>query len=500
MNPDELQEIQNLFQSHMSIRSIARRLGRDPKTIRRALGRPRRPPAATSARKLEPFQELIAQMASQDLTAPRILRELRARSYSGGLTILKQHLRQLRGTSKPPRPVFRRFETRPAEEGQVDWSPYRLRIGNEQMVVHCFSMILGYSRRLWIGFYRNERLPTLLHAHVQALEYHQGCPLRIVYDNQTTVTLGRVAKAPLWHPSFLEFARFYGFQPYAARVGHKERKGKVERPFSWIEADLLRGSVFDSLEHLRHKTQEWLDTVANVRRHSTTARRVDEMYAEEKPLLIALPPSAFPTARTEQRKVQKDGYVPIDGSFYPAPAHLVGHDVPVRIYPDRVEILDAGGQVAAAFPIPDRPKRLSLPWPAPAQAVTPGRASLTVLETRFLACFPMAEAFLVGLKRRMNALAPIHLHQIQRLLDLYGDSAVAAAIEHATNFHNFSAQALTRILQRQHPNVVPEPPAHYTNASPEILGAIDDVEPSSPRQYTLDQMPPTEEKPHATQE
>jgi hypothetical protein len=258
---------------------------------------------------------------------------------------------------------------------------------------------------------------------------------------------------------------------------------------------------FEVLDGFKHLAQWRADHAGTQTR---TVPRPDRPDGEPGPHGAADPPrAAFPTARTEQRKVQKDGYVPIDGSFYPAPAHLVGHDVPVRIYPDRVEILDAGGQVAAAFPIPDRPKRLSLPWPAPAQSVTPGRASLTVLETRFLACFPKAEAFLVGLKRRMNALTPIHLHQIQRLLDLYGDSAVAAAIEHATNYHNFSALALTRILQRQHPHVVPEPPAPCTNASPAILGALDDVEPSSPRDYTLDHMPPTaptQEKKHATQE
>lgn len=100
----------------------------------------------------------------------------------------------------------------------------------------------------------------------------------------------------------------------------------------------------------------------------------------------------------------------------------------------------------------------------------------------------------------MTALAPIHLHQIQRLLDLYGDSAVAAAIEHASSYHNFSALALTRILQRQHPNVVPEPPAPYSNARPEILGALDDVEPISSRQYTLDEMPAPAETNDATQE
>ena len=490
MSPEERKEIQELNEAGMTLRAIARKLGRDPKTIRQALGRAPKKPQPP---KLQSFKPLVEELFHQDLTAPRILRDIRKQGYTGSLTILKQYLKDLRGSVKKPRKVFQRFETKPAAEGQVDWSPYRIKIRGVETVVHCFSLILCYSRRLWIGFFRNERLPSLLYAHVEALRYHQGSPDRLVYDNQTTVTLGRVGGKPLWHPSFLEFVKFYGFRPYACKVRHKERKGKVERPFSWIESDFLRGSLFESWDDLNRRALVWLDTVANVRKHSTTGRRVDEMYLEEKPFLIALPPSEFPTERREVRKVAKDGYVAIDGTFYPVPAHLVGQ---VRIYPNRVEILEASGKVAIAHAIPDRPGRVAPPWSP--EIAKPAAVSLTRLETGFLARFPQVEELLVGLKRRMNALTPIHLRQIERLTSLYGEEKVARAISRAMAYRNFSALAVGRILQRAHPNIVPEPPVAPLTAGPEILGALDELDSGSPEDYTLDSTPPTQEGPNGT--
>src|SRR6266511_166497 len=336
----------------------------------------------------------------------------------------------------------------------MDWSPYRLLIGALEMVVHCFSLILCYSRRLWIGFFRNERLPTLLYAHVEAFLYHQCCPRRLVYDNQTTVTLGRVSGKTLWHPTCREFVKHYGCESYACKIRDPERKGKVGRRLSWIFEAFRTGTVFHTLEDLNPTARVWLDTVANVRKHTTTGRRVDEMYAEEKPLLIALPSTAFHAERREVRTVQKDGCVPVDGSFYPTPIRP-GQKVTVLVYPRRVEILDASGKVVAAHPVPDRSMRIAAPWQPPGKSEA---ASLTALETGFLARFPGALEFLEGLKRRMNALTPIHLRQIERLVALYGDARVAAAIERAQAYRNFNALSLARILERAHPNVVPEPP------------------------------------------
>jgi len=485
LTPEEQDELHRLLREHIPIRAIARRLGRDVKTIRRALGR-RSPPPPPS--KLAPYHTVLRAWFAQDLRSPRILRELRARGYTGGATILKSFLQTL-GPRRPARQAFRRFETGAGVEAQSDWSPYRVRIAERETVVHAFSMVLAYSRRLFVAFFRDERLPTLLWAHLEAFRDHQGLCRRIAYDNQTTITLGRVGGKPRWHPSFLAFARHYGFEPAVGRPGHKERRGKVERPFHYLEEDFLRARTFASWDDLRVQVRQWLDTVANVRVHGTTRRRVDEAYAEEQPCLITLPSVPYPAARQETRTVQKDGYVPIDGSYYPVPGQRPGQQVSVRIDPVRVEILDAAGAVVATHSVPDQPTRIPSPAPPPSHHAP--ALSRPAQEARFLARFPDAAAFLDGLTQRMTTLTPIHLHALERLATLYGEEAVRDALTLAAAYRNFNARAIERILQRAHPSVVPEPAVATLTPRPEALGALDDVEPGSPQDYTLDSMAPT---------
>jgi transposase len=93
---------------------MARRLGRDVKTIRRALGRPPQTPPPS---KLLASHALIKARFEQNLRSPPILRELRARGYTGGATILKAYLQTL-GPRRPTRQTFRRFETPAGVEAQ----------------------------------------------------------------------------------------------------------------------------------------------------------------------------------------------------------------------------------------------------------------------------------------------------------------------------------------------------------------------------------------------
>ncbi|MEK7385417.1 MAG: hypothetical protein AABZ83_03160, partial [candidate division NC10 bacterium] len=88
----------------------------------------------------------------------------------------------------------------------------------------------------------------------------------------------------------------------------------------------------------------------------------------------------------------------------------------------------------------------------------------------------------------MTTLTPIHLRALSRLADLYGEAAVREALAVATAYRNFNARAIERILQRAHPTVVPEPAVGPAAPRPEALGALDDVEPGSPEDYTLDSM------------
>jgi len=494
LTPEDQAELQRLLREHIPIRAIARRLGRDVKTIRRAVGR-RAPPRPPGPSKLAPYQPLIREWFAQHLRSPRILRELRARGYTGSRTILKDFLQTL-GPRRPPTPrTARRFETRPGEEAQADWSPYRVPIAGRETVVHAFSWILCFSRRLFVAFFRDERLPTLLWAHREAFQYHQGLCHRTVYDNQTAITLGRVGGRPRWHPTFLAFARHYGFEPVVGRPGHKERRGKVERPFFSLEEDFLRARTFASWDDLRLQVRQWLDTVANVRVHGTTRRRVDEAYAEEQSCLITLPAVPYPAAREETRTVQEEGAIPVDGSYYPVPGQRPGQAVRVRIDPVRVEILDATGTVVATHAVPDQPTRIPSAAPPPGPAAP--AVARPVLAARFLARFPDAGGFLDGLTHRMTTLTPIHLHALARLAALYGDAAVRDALAVATAYRNFNARAIERILQRAHPTVVSEPAVRGRSPRPDALGALDDVEPGSPQDYTLDSIAPTGGPPDA---
>ncbi len=361
LTPEELAEARRLAELSIPIRTIARRLGRDPKTVRRALNRS---PLPAPPSKLAPYRELARELRGKGLHSPRILRTLRERGYTGGKTILKDFLKSL-APARPARRVFRRFETKIAHEGQADWSPYRVRIAGIETVIHAFALVLCASRRLFVMCFKNERLPTLLWGHQEAFQYHAGVPRTIAYDNQTAISLGRIEGKPLWNPPFLDFAKAYGFTPLVGVPKKKERRGKVERNSRYFEEDFLPDRTFASWDDLHRQVREWLDTVANVRFHETTKRLVHEAYAEEKPCLIALPAVRFPAERRETRKVQKDGYLPVDGSYYPAPAALVGQWVTVRIYPHRVEVLDGAGEVAAAYAVPDRPVRIPTPESPP---------------------------------------------------------------------------------------------------------------------------------------
>jgi len=353
-------------------------------------------------------------------------------------------------------------------------------------------MILAFSRRLFIAFFRNEKLPTLLFAHTEAFKYFQGCCHKLVYDNMTTVTIGRSNHKPIWNQNFLAFAKHYGFTPWACRPRHSDRKGKVERPFSYLEADFLRGSSFDSWDDLNTKALHWLNTVANKRVHSTTREVPDERFKAEKDLLIKLPEDNFPTYRREIRSVQLDGYISVDGSYYPVPGTRPKQVVVLHLYPDRVEVLGPTGKVAASYPVIGEHQRL--PWPG--ELPHPGKKpalSRPEMENRFLAKFPEADPFLQGLKIRMKSFAPVHLAKIDRLSCHYTLEDIAIAIKRAMDYRNYSSQVIERILQKLRPDICTDILQMPVEGNPAALGALDDVEISTPEEYEYDTRPSDDE-------
>jgi len=390
----------------------------------------------------------------------------------------------------PKKKVWRRFETAPAEEFQVDWSPYRVPLGGKQRVVHAFGAALAFSRKSHIRFYLDERQPTLLEAHVHAFNDFQGVARRGVYDRMSTVVLGTVGKdrKPLWHPRFLEFSQYYGYEPYLCKVRDPDRKGKKEKFFLFLERDFIDGSEFDSLEDLNTKVRLWLDEVANCRVHGTTRCVPDEAWEQEREFLIPLPESRYPACDEQMRQVGPDSVISIKGTRYTVPAKLAHQNVAVRLYAEHFEVLDQKGEVAfdrRYVPEADRGKLIidtaHYDGVRPRGPVPGG--SVTELEDSLLKRFPTLAELCAGIRLRMKSLAHVHLRALWRLADKYSDTHFVEAATRAQAYHRFDANAVRRILEREHPLPDEPEPSTPLTAAARVLAELGDVDGGSLDDY-----------------
>lgn len=497
LTDEQLEDIKRLHKMKFGTRPIAKKLGLGRKLVRNVLDKlgllettaaqPKTAPEP--ANKLDPFRDQIKEKVEKQLSTSRILREIKEKGYQGERTILADYVRTLQVQPPPKKRVWRRFETRPGEETQFDWSPYRVPIGGVERTVHAFAATLGFSRKTHVRFYPDERESTLLEAHTFAFADFQGVTRRGVYDWMSTVVLGTVGRdrQPLWHPRFQEFARYYGYEPYLCKVADPDRKGKDERFFLYLERDFLRGSEFDSFDDLNAKVRLWLDEVANRRVHGTTRRVPQEAWEQERTFLIALPESRYPAYDEELRKVGPDSVVSVRGTPYTVPAQLAHQTVSVHLFSDHFEVCDHQDQVAFSRPyVPEAERGKLVINPMHYESVRrraplPG-GSIAQLEDALLTRYPRLDELCAGIRRRMKSLAHVHLRALWRLADRYGDDAFAEAAARAQRYRRYDAQAVRRILEREHPLPDEETQAPLTAAA-RVLVQLGDVDGGSLDDY-----------------
>lgn len=506
--PKETRTQIDALSQHYGTRRIAVRLGLTRKQVRRVLLEARKdamhPPAIELPSKLMSFQTEVRLRVEQGLTVTRILREIRALGYTGGRTILAGQVMKLRpeiGIKPNKKAIKKRFETPSGEEMQVDWSPFVAKIDNVDVKLHALACLLCASRKLFLGFFRDERQSTLLEALARAFEYFQGCALRLVLDNMATAVLGRFGAdgQPVWHPRFLDFASHYGFTPFACLPRDPDRKGKDEKVFRLVEADLLRGSTFASWDDLARRTKRWLDEtpgVANQRKHGTTGLVPNEVWLAERALLVQLPGKRFGVHEDGVRSVDGDSTLWIRGTPYTVPTSLANRNVAVRLYAEHFEVLDAQGRIAfSRVYVPDSEKGKLVIDPTH-YANLPRRRARSISSRRiddaFVQRFPTLAPMIDGLRLRMKALAPIHIRALLRLADRFGQDELVRAVERTQSFRRFDAKAVEAILE-QTATEIDDTLAPLGGIGPAVLG---EVETGSLDAYrALDQSPATDRRP-----
>jgi transposase len=240
---------------------------------------------AAVATKLDAYKEIIKTRlaAYPELSAVRLLEEIRAAGYLGGYSQLKAFVRQVRPTVAPA-PVIR-FETPAGRQAQVDFAHFRFPWG----VRYALLVVLGYSRLLWCRFYLRQDMATLMDGIEDAFRYFGGVPHELLFDQMKAVItrdLRLEGGALVRNLEFLRFAGHWGFTPRACRPYRAQTKGKVERPVRYLRGNFVYGRTFLHDADLDQQRLSWLERVANVRVHATTQVRPRDRFDREEQFLL----------------------------------------------------------------------------------------------------------------------------------------------------------------------------------------------------------------------
>jgi transposase len=382
-----------------SVRRIAREVGLHRETVRRVLRQAQPEPYRRSPRPsvLAPYAGFVQRRAPEiGFNAWRLLQELRRQGYPGGYEVVKRAVRPLRQAERLLEEATIRFETGPGRQAQVDWTSTWLPMPDGRMRAQVFVMVLGYSRAMYVEFTGNQRLETLLRCHEHAFDWFGGLTEEIVYDNPKTVVLGRSADGSHidWHPTFWDFARYYGYRPRLCRPYRARTKGKVESGVRYVKGSFIPGRVGTDLEDWTAQAHTWIREVADQRLHGTThARPVDRLAEEPLRPHRGHPPFQLQTRLV--RTVARDCFVTVETNRYSVPAAFIGQEVEVQWGPAETLQIYAQGRCIATHPrLPARHQVLveaahlrGLPTGPDRVGLGPRRAMELEIEVRDLAVY-----------------------------------------------------------------------------------------------------------------
>ena len=434
-----------------SIKAIAAELGVARNTVRLALRRddtPKYQRARQPNQQLVPFEDAIERMVVvEQFIGSRIYREVRARGYTGGKTALYAHLKQRR-EAVPDARVTERFETGPAEQGQFDWSSYTVVLGGETTRVIVFCLTLGFSRRKFYWPSLVETQVAIFEALEVCLRHFGGVPKTLLVDNPKSFVSNADPAHFQWNTRFLELCGHYRFEPRACHPNRPRTKGKVERPFFYLEQHLIKGGTWQDLdgfgEALRRFSAEELDQQV----HGTTRERPDERFARERDLLTPLPTRPFVGTHELVRKVSWDCLVSFEGSRYSVPWPYAAKQVWLRpSQGTRLVVRNQRGEEIACHHVSDQ-KGVTRIDPAHYAGLRGNHPRTKAMLTEaFARRFPDHVWFAEGVFAQQRTNGPTHVRAVLALADLYTHDALLTAFAKAREYTTFSHRFVRGLLE-----------------------------------------------------
>ena len=342
--------VHKVYKRTKSKRATADLLGISRNTVRKLLDMTEEPVYHRTdyPSKIDSFKEQIIKWRCEpyNFNGTRIFNELKKRGYDGSIGPIYYFLRRVDEDvgNSISRKATTRHESPPGDQAQFDWSEYQVLIGSRYRTVYCFSMILAASRKKAICFSLREDADAIYEAVQELFDELGGVTLELLIDNPKAFVISNNPKSEeeiRYNPHALLMAAHLGTELNACPCYWPRKKGKIERPFNYIEEQFIKGNSFASMEDLNSRGKAFVDEWCN-QKHSTTKRIPNQHYLlEEKPLLQPLPKNHYYVKGLQKRKISPDSYISIDGNKYSVPVKYVDKTLFFRItYGFRIDIYD----------------------------------------------------------------------------------------------------------------------------------------------------------------
>jgi len=331
----------------ISRRQILRETGMHWGTLKKILQHPSPPGYRRSQSvqkpKIDPYLNRIREILKGDQqvhhkqrhTAKRIWERLQEEGFTGGYTIVKDAVRQLKRTSQE---VYMPL-THPPGEAQVDFGHALVKMDGVLRKICFFVMALPYSDAFFVRAYERECTETFWDGHVRAFAFFGGVAKRITYDN-SKIAIARIIGPRLREltQGFLQLVSHYLFRYHFCLVRRANEKGVVEGTVKYSRLNFLvpvpEVRDFEELNALlERRCRE--DLQRRVRGQTQTKA---QLLLEEQMSFLGLPFTPFEACRTQPGRVNSELLVRFDDNDYSVPMEYAYQDVVVKGYTDQVKI------------------------------------------------------------------------------------------------------------------------------------------------------------------
>jgi hypothetical protein len=257
----------------------------------------------------------------------------------GGYTVVREFIKETREKSSRSREAFLELDFVPGQCAQVDWGEFG-DVFHDGSSIHCFVMVLCYSRLIYIEFTRSEKFEEFIRCHDNAFRSWGGLvPQECWYDNLASAVTDRLGKLVRFNARFLAYTGHHGFRPHACNPARGNEKGRVESGVKYVRSSFWPGRKFKDFEDLCRQADQWREQTANRREHDTT-RKIPHLHfeSEEKKYLEPMNPHSYDTDEVFSRVVPPTFHIVYETNQYSVPWTLVGMSITIRVNSDEIRV------------------------------------------------------------------------------------------------------------------------------------------------------------------